>query len=163
MKSFVNAKKLLGLVVVVLTGLWLINVSVHANPNDPPGTPGAGGAITVNAECLTKGCSGAVAEGENACESPMLACGENVCGLCDGMAIITVCWHADDKSCHKHKTDFAINFAQCGDKRSTNCVIKPSPSGGYCGCPSVPNANDPIIMPCRLKICTHTTGGPQLP
>lgn len=163
MKSFENANKLLCLAVVVLTGLWLINLSVHANPNDPPGTPGAGGAVTIKAECLTKGCSGAADKDDNTCSIPVLPCLQNKCGLCDGAAIITVCWQASNKDCHTHKAGYANNFVGCGKKRSTNCVIAPGPNGSICKCPSTPGPNDPVVEPCLLLKCTHTTTRPLLP
>ncbi len=76
MKSFLNAKKLLGLVVVVSTGLWLINVSVHANPNDMglPGGP-ASTEITIDHECKVKTCARGIVTFENECLTPNHACG----------------------------------------------------------------------------------------
>jgi hypothetical protein len=164
MKSFVNAKKLLGLVVVVLTGLWLINVSVHANPNDPglPGAP-AGTEITIDHECKVKSCGGGVVTFENECLAPINACGTHTCLICDGNVIIQVCWFKKDKQCHTQTKIEAGNFEQCGNKRKVFCKIQ---ADFACGCPSVAQIEDEELGKCTLKRCTphgSSPGGPQLP
>jgi len=164
MKSFLNAKKLLGLVVVVSTGLWLINVSVHANPNDLglPGGP-ASTEITIDHECKVKTCARGIVTFENECLTPNNACGTQTCVICDGSVIIEVCWFNQGKQCHTQIKNESGNWEKCGNKRKVFCKIQADFS---CGCPSVAQINDEDLGKCTLKRCTphgSSPGGPQLP